>query len=324
MKTWNAIGILTILVSGMVLMSGCISSGSTTTVTAAPTLPQIVNEPGLVTQTPAPEITVPAPTVPETTVTSVALTVTTTATPQQPAPGVPPTGVWVKITYTGNFSGSVGTPGVLKVVEDRGDHLYQISTSDGPVVVTIQKSDGTSAELAVDVYKDGTLWKHDATTSPRGIIEIQKSLRIVTIAPTAVPTQKTSGLNESADTTPALTLSDQNPGSLIIRTGGLGGSPTVYIARDGSSVAPIESIYDPYRNILQDQALGYIAITILPDGNSDCISLIPGRYTAYLPDKNGYQPPEKQSFTIEPDSMTTVTFAGYSYRASSSGGCGGT
>jgi hypothetical protein len=45
MKKWNAIGILTVLVIGMVLMSGCTNTGSTGTAPEATPTPQIVNEP---------------------------------------------------------------------------------------------------------------------------------------------------------------------------------------------------------------------------------------------------------------------------------------
>jgi hypothetical protein len=70
-------------------------------------------------------------------------------------------------------------------VADSGDQFYQISTSNGPVVVSIQKSDGSSSELAVDVYKDGNLMKHAVTTGPKGIVEFQVSLKAVNTTATA-------------------------------------------------------------------------------------------------------------------------------------------
>lgn len=139
--------------------------------------------------TPTPGITVPATTVPQTKVTAIATTVKPTATQKQvttPSALIPTSGVWVKVTYSGKFSGEVGTPGQVNPVEySRG--FYQISTTDGPVVVSIQKSDGSSAELAVDVYKDGTLMKHAATTTPKGIIEFQVPLKAAVVTTTAVP-----------------------------------------------------------------------------------------------------------------------------------------
>jgi hypothetical protein len=129
--------------------------------------------------TPTPEITVPATTVPQTTTTAVATTMKPTPVSQQvttPSLLTPTSGVWVKVMYPNKFSGTVGTPEWSRDVADSGDQFYQISTSDGPVVVSIQKLDGSSAELAVDVYKDGTLMKHEVTTAPKGIVEFQAPL----------------------------------------------------------------------------------------------------------------------------------------------------
>ena len=60
MRKWNAIGILTVLVTGMVLMSGCTSPVSTSTVPVATPTPKIVNLIVLVTPSLTPAIAVPA------------------------------------------------------------------------------------------------------------------------------------------------------------------------------------------------------------------------------------------------------------------------
>jgi hypothetical protein len=94
------------------------------------------------------------------------------------------------------------------------------------------------------------------------------------------------------------------PGTLFIHTGGFGEELQAYIVpNDG-------------RNS------GELQVRILPDGGSEGVSLPPGNYIAYLPDKNG-GPSEQLSFFIGPESVTYVSFSGYSYRASSGGGCGG-
>jgi hypothetical protein len=137
--------------------------------------------------TPTLEITVPATTVPQTMVTVVTKTVKPTATLQQvttPSFLIPKSGVWVRITYPNKFEGTVGMPGRLMDVTNSGDHIYPISTDEGPVVVSIQKSDGTSARLSVDIYKDGTVMKHAETITPKGIIELQVSLKPVAAATT--------------------------------------------------------------------------------------------------------------------------------------------
>lgn len=137
--------------------------------------------------TPTSEITVPATTIPQATSAAVTKTVMPTTTLQPvttPAFLVPKSGVWVRITYPNTFEGTIGTPGRLTAITNSGDRMYQISTEDGPVVVSVQKSDGTSATLAVDIYKDGMLMKHTETRSPKGIIELQESLKPVSAAPT--------------------------------------------------------------------------------------------------------------------------------------------
>jgi hypothetical protein len=136
--------------------------------------------------TPTPDITVPATTSPPTAVATVITTVIPATTPQAvttPSALVPASGVFVKVTTTGGYSGAIGTPGRLRELSESGDHFYQISTTDGPVVVNIQKTDGTSAVLAVDVYKDGVLMKHVQTSAPKGQIEFQ-ALLAAAAAPT--------------------------------------------------------------------------------------------------------------------------------------------
>jgi hypothetical protein len=148
------------------------------------------NQPGTSGITPTPENTVLTTIIPRTTGPAGATTVMPTATPRQVTTSsamIPASGVWVNIRYSHTYSGSLGTPGRLRDVEDSGEHFYQISTTDGPVVVFIQKSDGSSAELVVDVYKDGTLMKHAVTISPKGFIEMQASLKTATTATTAAP-----------------------------------------------------------------------------------------------------------------------------------------
>jgi hypothetical protein len=126
--------------------------------------------------TPTPDITIPATTISRTTVPTIAMTVKPTITPQEvttPPALIPASGVYVKVTYSGKYSGSVGTPGRLREITEAGGPFYQISTSDGPVVVSIRKSEGSSAKMGIDVYKDGTLMKHAETVAPKGLIEFE-------------------------------------------------------------------------------------------------------------------------------------------------------
>jgi hypothetical protein len=126
--------------------------------------------------TPTPDITIPPTTVQATTVPTIVTTVKPTITQLEvttPSALIPPNGVYVKVTYSGKYTGSVGTPGRLREITESGGPFYQISTSDGPVVVSIRKSEGSSAKMGIDVYKDGTLMKHAETVAPKGLIEFE-------------------------------------------------------------------------------------------------------------------------------------------------------
>ncbi|MDD1684986.1 MAG: hypothetical protein LUQ19_03745 [Methanoregula sp.] len=137
----------------------------------------------------------PEPTVPATTQATPVPTAATTAVPETTprqvttaAALIPQTGVWVKVTYPNKYSGTVGTPGRLRDVSDSGEHLYQIPTTQGPVVATIRKYDGSTTPLVIDIYKDGVLVKHVSTTAPMGTLEVQTGLlNPVTTTTTAAP-----------------------------------------------------------------------------------------------------------------------------------------
>jgi hypothetical protein len=130
--------------------------------------------------------TPPATTAVNTAVTSVPTTITPEQTPTptvivtptpQPTLIIPETGVWVRVRYTGNFTGEVGTGGGMRKVSGTGEQVYQVPTVDGPVDVTIEKLDGSGDVLSVEVYKEGTLVKRDTVSAPRGIIDMSVNLK---------------------------------------------------------------------------------------------------------------------------------------------------
>jgi hypothetical protein len=106
------------------------------------------------------------------------LTPTTIVTPPpQPMLIIPETGVWVRVRYTGNFTGEIGTAGGMREVSGTGEQFYQVPTVDGPVDVTIEKKDGSGDVLSVEVYKEGTLVKRDTVSAPRGILDMSVDLK---------------------------------------------------------------------------------------------------------------------------------------------------
>ncbi len=90
---------------------------------------------------------------------------------------VPQTGVWVRINYSGNFTGSVGTSGRMRDVTGSGNRLYQIPARDEVVEGTLQKMDNSGNILTVEVYNEGKLVTRSTTTTPGGEIDIHADLK---------------------------------------------------------------------------------------------------------------------------------------------------
>lgn len=164
MRNWQITGIITVLIIAAVLMSGCTNNAA----------------PQAATSTPTSVVTTQATPLPS-------------ATPVQIA--IPPTGVWMKVTYPGNYTGTYGALGYYQTeVTDKGTHFYQIATAIGPVAASIKKLDGSGDTLAIAVYKDGVLIKEESTTVPYRLMEFYSDLKtstpatyVTSIAVTSVP-----------------------------------------------------------------------------------------------------------------------------------------
>jgi hypothetical protein len=113
---------------------------------------------------------------------------TTTLAPGQTQLMIPPSGVWVRASYSGTYIGLIGTPGNQIEVTGTGDKFYPISTSDGIVAAVLQKKDGSGDKIILEIYKNGVMVKRETTTTPKGIVEIQIDLR--SLPATGNPTSK--------------------------------------------------------------------------------------------------------------------------------------
>jgi hypothetical protein len=122
-------------------------------------------------------VATPSPTtIPKTPVTPV---ITTPVTPAKVTVLIPQNGVWVRVTYPGTYTGSIGMPNDLHASTDSGDRFYQISTTNGTVAVSLMKTDGSSDKLNVEIYKNGVLVKQASTIAPKGELEFQFDLKTV-------------------------------------------------------------------------------------------------------------------------------------------------
>ena len=89
---------------------------------------------------------------------------------------VPSTGIWVRVAYPGNFSGSIASNGHWREIESSGDQFFQLSMKDGRVEGSLEKRDNSAMNLVVQVYKDGTLVTYGNTTRPQGRVEIHTTV----------------------------------------------------------------------------------------------------------------------------------------------------
>jgi hypothetical protein len=163
MITLIGIAIIAIII-GIVLLPGLTSSPSGATGSNL-TTPVIT-----MAATPSPA------TIPKTPVTPV---ITTTVKPAQVTVLIPQNGVWVRVTYPGTYTGSIGMPNDLHASTDSGDRFYQISTTNGTVAVSLMKTDGSTDKLNVEIYKNGVLVKQASTIAPKGELEFQFDLKTV-------------------------------------------------------------------------------------------------------------------------------------------------
>jgi hypothetical protein len=131
-------------------------------------------------KTPAPQTPTPIATVTKVTsplptpspVTTQALP-TTTISPTPTAPPryiIPNRGIWMQIQYPGRYTGYVGYQGTNTEVNATGQWLHQIPIASGMIEGTIEKQDGSTDNLTVEVYKDGTLISQQNTVTPRGVL----------------------------------------------------------------------------------------------------------------------------------------------------------
>jgi hypothetical protein len=116
---------------------------------------------------------------------------------------------------------------------------------------------------------------------------------------------------------------DDVTGSLVIRVEGCSAEGlTVFIARNVTNDPPVDNTYLLDRMVAGDQNPVFLPVKILPDGSSEMERLAPGEYSAYLPNKDGDEIEDLQTFKIGANFMTFISLSGSSYSTPSSG-CSG-
>ncbi|MEI7856393.1 MAG: hypothetical protein WCH85_02700 [Methanomicrobiales archaeon] len=144
-------------------------------------LPVITPEPTTVapivpvtTEVPTAEPT-PVAITPEQTASSQPTAITTTSQPQT---DVTSTGVWAKIVYDGEYTGSVGTGGRMVQVSGTGGRLYRIPAASTDIVeVAVQKLDTSGLPMTIEVYNNGRVIQQKTIRTPKGTLSMSVDLK---------------------------------------------------------------------------------------------------------------------------------------------------
>jgi hypothetical protein len=117
----------------------------------------------------------------------------------QPTPFIiPPTGVWVRVSYPHSYYGWVGNTGSIRGVNGTGDQIFKIPEIEGSVQVQMFKPDNSGDTLTVKVYRDGQVISLRNVSTPMGSIELlidAKTGNPPAMTPEVTPTSNQTGSN---------------------------------------------------------------------------------------------------------------------------------
>jgi hypothetical protein len=133
-----------LLLAGIVITSGCTSQQPTPQTTPTPTGTQVLG--------------------------------TGTISVKETTPVViPQTGVFVRVSYIGGFSGTYGMNNVMQTVRSSGDRLYPLEGA-GTVTAMFSKEDKSAHALTAEIWKDGKLLTSGANSTAFGTVRISSQV----------------------------------------------------------------------------------------------------------------------------------------------------
>jgi hypothetical protein len=133
-----------LLLAGIVITSGCTSQQPTPQTTPTPTGTQVLG--------------------------------TGTISVKETTPVViPQTGVFVRVSYIGGFSGTYGMNNVMQTVRNSGDRLYPLEGA-GTVTAMFSKEDKSAHALTAEIWKDGKLLTSGANSTAFGTVRISSQV----------------------------------------------------------------------------------------------------------------------------------------------------
>ncbi len=161
----GAIILAIVVILGVILVVGQFTKGKTTSPQAPVTVSALTTK-----ATPLPT---PTPTSTLQFSPTIAVSPVSTAPPQYL---IPDKGVWVRLQYPGNYVGYIGAKGLYKQVNSTGEQYLQLPIVTGEIDGSIEKQDGSTDNLIVEIYKDGALISQKSTRTPQGVLDIHVSV----------------------------------------------------------------------------------------------------------------------------------------------------
>jgi len=90
---------------------------------------------------------------------------------------VPDSGVYVKVSYLGGFSGTYGIPGAPAAVRSSGDRIFPVENATGTVTASFHKEDrSTTHEIDVEIWKNGKALTFGRNQSAFGVVSISAAV----------------------------------------------------------------------------------------------------------------------------------------------------
>lgn len=93
-----------------------------------------------------------------------------------PSVSAPPSGVWARVFYPGEYVGYFRANGRTREVNSTGDQFFQLAMTTGSIDGLIEKQDYTSRNMAVQIYKDGSMVASKNTTVPHRDIDLHVTI----------------------------------------------------------------------------------------------------------------------------------------------------
>jgi len=219
-----------------------------------------------------------------------------------------------------SFTGSPGTPPQPPVSPPVPPQPAVVSTTATPVPAAT-----TVALPAPQVVSEVTFVSPAKTPAPVRTTAANPTLQIVSevtfVSPAKTPTPDPTATGAPQ---PDSSLSGYHfrpavspggvTGTLAVRVTGCSSDKlTIFIARAGMNVSPVDDQELLDRMMSGDPDIDFLLVKFLPDGSTEPVKLAPGTYIAYLPDKAGDEIEEQQSFIIGANIITYLSFNGASY-----------